>query len=225
MNREHIVHSDSGLRRYFVNIYQNVAIGLGIMGSVAFFMHSIRFYPSGAGGMLIMFLPFIISMALSFNIRSISVETAQLLYIAYSASLGMSLSFVFAIYTGESVFNAFLSTAVVFGVLSYYARTTNKNLSAMGDVLQMALIGMILVGIVNIFIGSSMMSMLLSFATIIIFSGFIVYDQQQLTNLYFSRIDTETKEKIAIIGSLQLLISFVNIFISLLRLFGERRRD
>ncbi|QEK38271.1 Bax inhibitor-1/YccA family protein [Candidatus Cytomitobacter indipagum] len=225
MNKDYIVHSDSGLRRYFAAIYQNVGIGLAVMGSIAYFMHSMKLYPRGFGGLLVMFLPMIISVGLSTNIRRMSVETAQLMYMLFSASLGISLSAIFAIYTGESIVSAFLSTAAIFGGLSYYARVTDRDLSKMGNILQASLIGLILSSLINMFFWSSVMNIVLSLATIVIFSGFIVYDHGMLTNLYYSRVDVETKEKIAIIGALQLLMSFVNIFISLLSLLGERRRD
>ncbi len=225
MNSENLVHSDSGLKRYFINIYHNVALGLGLMGAVAFVMHTFNLYPVGGVGLLITFLPLMISLGINMNIRNITSETAQLLYFAFSASLGMSLSHIFAIYTGESIFSAFMSTAVIFAVLAFYARTTDKDLTKIGNILHMSLWGLILVSIINIFIGSSLTSIVLSALSVIIFSGFIMYDHQVLSNLYYSKIDHESREKIAILGALSLLINFVNIFISLLRLFGDRRRD
>ena len=120
---------------------------------------------------------------------------------------------------------AFLSTAVIFGVLSYYARVTDRDLSKIGNILQIALLALILSSFINLFFWSSTMSMLLSLVTIIVFSGFIVFDHNVLTDLYYSRQDVEFKEKIAIIGALHLLISFLNIFTALLNLLGERRKD
>ncbi len=225
MNSNNLVHTDSGLKRYFIDIYQNVSLGIGLMGSVAFLIHTLKAYPSGSMGIIFMFLPIIISIVFSSSINRISSETAQLLYLAYSGSLGVSCSYIFAIYTGESIFGAFISTASIFFMLSFYARTTDKDLTNMRSLLGISLWGIILVSMINLIIGSSLISLFVSAITVLVFSGLIIYDHQNLINLYHQNIDHESREKVAIMGALNLLISFVNIFIALLRIFGERRRD
>jgi len=163
-------------------------------------------------------------MYLQVQITRISVETARLLYLAYTLSIAIFLSPIFLIYTGESIITSFLSAAVVFLVMAIFGRTTNLDLTNMGSSAYKMLWVVVGVSLLNLFIGSSFVQILTSIISVFVFSALISFNMQQLINIYYMRLDHATKSKLAIIGALQLLMSFINIFISLLQLFGERRR-
>lgn len=171
-------------------------------------------------GMLIaeLVLVFVVSAA----INKISSQVAMLLFVIYSILTGATLSLVFLIYTAESIATTFGITGVTFGVMSIYGMVTKKDLSGWGNLLFMALIGLIIATVINIFWASSTLYWITTYAGVIIFVGLTAYDTQKLKNLSMKVGEGETASKLAIIGALNLYLDFINMFLYLLRLFGKR---
>jgi FtsH-binding integral membrane protein len=142
----------------------------------------------------------------------------------YAAAMGVSLSSIFAVFTGQSITQVFFITATMFGATSLYGYTTKKDLTGMGNFLIMGLIGLVIAGVVNIFLQSSVMHMVISFITVLVFTGLTAWDVQKLKSIYY---DTwgEEQEKLGIMGALNLYMDFINIFINLLQLIGVKNND
>lgn len=160
---------------------------------------------------------------LSSRLHRMSLFTATLGFIAYSVLNGIMLGVVFAVYTTASIAQAFLVTAGTFGAMSLIGFTTKKDLSGMGGILMMALIGLIIATVVNMFLHSSMMNLILSGIGVLIFVGLTAWDTQKIKEMLMQMPDTgETAQKIALLGALSLYLDFINLFIYLLRFFGNR---
>ncbi len=162
-------------------------------------------------------------LAISAGIRRFQVGTAAALFVAYAALNGVTLSMVLLAYTGASVMKAFLVTAGTFAVTSVWATTTKKDLSGMGSFLMMGLIGLIIASLVNLFLGSSMLDWVVSVVGVGLFVGLTAYDTQQLRAMVLEAANEVTVSKMAIFGALKLYLDFINLFIMLLRLMGDRR--
>jgi len=160
---------------------------------------------------------------LSAKLNSISAEKARNLFYVYAGLMGLSLSSLLLVYTGASVVRAFFVTAAAFAALSIYGYTTKKSLSGLGSFLMMGLIGIIIASIVNIFMKSSMMYFVISILGVLIFVGLTAYDTQKIKNMYAVTDTGEIMGKKAVMGALTLYLDFINLFIMLLRLFGQRR--
>ncbi len=218
---------DQGLKTFMSKVYGYMMLGLLITGISASLIASnpqllIAIFSSPLKYVLL-FAPFGLVMFLQFRIHKIQSSTAQLLFLGYAALLGMSLSVIFISYKLGSVFNIFLVSASVFGTMSLYGYTTKKDLTSMGSFLFMALMGLIVASLINIFMRNSMMDMLLSCITVLIFTGLTAYDTQMIKQIYYDSDSYEVGTKKAVIGALALYLDFINIFLSLLRLFGERK--
>ncbi len=161
--------------------------------------------------------------AISRAINKISSQTATLLFILYSVLTGATLSVIFLVYTAESIATTFLLTGLTFGIMSVYGFVTKKDLSGWGNILFMALIGLILATVVNIFWANSTLYWITTYAGIIIFVGLTAYDTQKLRNLSMEISEGESYNKLAILGALTLYLDFINLFLYLLRLFGRRK--
>lgn len=160
---------------------------------------------------------------LTAGIRKMSLTTATLLFILYSVVNGVTMASIFVVYTMESVATTFFITAGTFGAMSLVGYKTSKDLSGLGRYLIMALIGLIIATIVNIFVGSSMMAMIISYAGVLIFVGLTAYDTQKIKEMfmYADEYDPDV-QKYAVLGSLTLYLDFINLFLYLLRIFGRR---
>ncbi len=159
---------------------------------------------------------------LSARIRKMSVSTAMIMFIVYSAVNGLTLSSIFVVYAGSSIALIFGISALMFGGMSVVGMITKKNLNRAGHYLYMALIGVIIASIINIFLKSDGLTWILSMATVVIFTGLTAYDTQKIMQLSNMAEGNDTYKKVAIIGALHLYLDFINIFLSLLRLFGRR---
>ena len=219
---------DAGLRSYMVSVYNNMAMGLGLTGIVAFLaaqsqeiMQAIIFSPLK---WVVMFAPLAIPFFLSARLDRIKASTAQLLFWVYAGLVGLSLSILFVVFTGESIARVFFITASMFGGMSLYGYTTNRDLSGFGSFLMMGLIGLIVASLVNLFFQSSALHFAISCIGVLVFTGLTAYDVQMIKAIYYARDDRETQDKKAIIGALRLYLDFINLFIHLLHLLGERRR-
>ena len=160
---------------------------------------------------------------LSAAINKLSLPVATLMFVLYSVVNGATLSFVFLVYTSTSIVNVFLITAITFAVMAAYGYFTKKDLTSWGRMLFMALIGLIIASIVNIFLKSSGMNMVISYIGVLVFVGLTAYDSQKIKEMLMQAPDAgEGAQKIALLGALSLYLDFINLFIYLLRIFGKR---
>jgi FtsH-binding integral membrane protein len=216
---------DEGLRAYMLRVYNYMALGLAITGVVAYFAAVSGLYVAIAQTPLIwlvIFAPLGLVLLLSARVHKMSTGAAQLAFWSFAALMGLSLSYVFLAYTGTSITRVFLITAASFGALSLYGYTTGKDLSGWGSFLFMGLIGLILAMIVNIFLGSSALQFAISVIGVLVFTGLTAYDTQQIKEMYYQGDSTAVAGRKAIMGALRLYLDFINLFIMLLHLFGNR---
>lgn len=224
---------DEGLRAYMLKVYNLMALGLAITGVAAFLSFQFAF----ADGQLtafgqaiyvsplkwvVMLAPIALVFFMSFRINSMSVSAAQTTFWAYAALMGLSLSSIFLIYTGQSIVQTFFVTAASFGALSLYGYTTKRNLSAMGSFLIMGLFGLIIASLVNLFLASSALDFAISVIGVLIFAGLTAWDTQKIKESYFEADSGEAAGRKAIMGALQLYLDFINLFLFLLRFLGNR---
>tara|TARA_B100000686_G_C16508559_1_gene820881 strand:- start:442 stop:924 length:483 start_codon:yes stop_codon:yes gene_type:complete len=160
---------------------------------------------------------------MSFGINKMSAVKAQTVFWVFAALMGLSLSWILLVYTGVSVARVFFITSATFGAMSIYGYTTKRDLTKLGSFLIMGLIGIIIASLVNIFLKSSMMYFVISILGVLIFVGLTAYDTQKIKNMYSASDTGELIGKKAIMGALTLYLDFINLFIMLLRLFGQRR--
>lgn len=175
-------------------------------------------------GYVVMFAPIGFVLLMSFGFNRLSSTALTALFLVYAVIMGMSLSFIFLAYTMGSIVGVFFSSAAMFGVMALMGYTTNTDLTKMGSILMMALIGIIIASLINMFLKSDGMSYIISIVSVIIFTGLTAYDVQKLKNIGAGlEYGTETTAKLSIIGALTLYLDFINLFLALLRLFGNRR--
>lgn len=175
-------------------------------------------------GSIIMFAPLAFMLIMSFGINKISYPVMMLLFIAFATTMGISLSFIFLLYTSGSITGVFLSSSLLFGVMAILGYTTDTDLTKLGSLLMMALFGMIIASVVNIFLGSSQMQYIISFIGIIVFTGLTAYDVQKLKRIGAGiEFGDATASKMVLMGALTLYLDFINLFLSMLRVFGSRK--
>ncbi|MEK9755301.1 MAG: Bax inhibitor-1/YccA family protein [Rhodospirillaceae bacterium] len=222
----HAAGIDVGMRGYMLKVYNYMAIGLALTGAVAFatstspeMMRAIYGTPLQ---WVVMLAPIGIVFFLAARVHAMQASTAQAVFWVYSALMGLSLSYIFVAYTGESVARVFFITAGAFAGLSLYGYTTKKDLSGFGTFLMMGLIGILIAAVVNIFLQSSGLQFAISVIGVLVFAGLTAYDTQRIKSIYYEGDGTEVAEKKAIMGALQLYLDFINMFVMLLSLFGNR---
>ncbi|MCX7337967.1 MAG: Bax inhibitor-1/YccA family protein [Alphaproteobacteria bacterium] len=210
-----------------VRVYSHMATGLALTGLVAFLAASSPEFMQAIFGTplswVVMLAPLGMVLFLSARIATLSLQTAKNLFWVYSGAMGLSLSSIFLVYTGQSIARLFFISASVFGAMSLYGYTTKKDLTAFGSFLMMGLMGIFVASIVNIFLGSSAMQTMISIIGVLVFTGLTAYDTQKIKELYFAADSNDVAGKKAIIGALNLYLDFVNLFIMLLQLFGDRK--
>lgn len=228
---------DAGLRNYMLRIYNYMASGLALTGIVALLTVNTpalmnAFYQMQDGylvgmkplGWLVAFSPLVAVLIMSFGINRLSAQQAQLMFWGFATLMGLSMANLFLIYTGASIARVFFITAGMFGMMSLYGYTTKKDLSGWGSFLFMGLIGIIIASIVNIFLASSALHFAISVIGVLIFTGLTAYDTQRLKTMYYQLAGHgEALAKVSIMGALNLYLDFINLFIMLLRLMGDRR--
>ncbi len=224
---------DAGLRSYMLAIYNYMASGVLLSGVVALLVasnvavRSVFFAATGAPtllGWVAVFAPLILVLVLSFGINRLSEPTAKTLFWAYAALMGVSLSTVLLAYTGVSVARTFFAAAAAFGALSLWGYTTKKDLSGFGTFLIMGLVGILIAMLVNMFLRSSTMDLIVSAIGVLLFAGLTAYDTQKLKSLYFEVGGSEFRGKAVVMGALTLYLDFINLFLFLLRFMGDRRQ-
>ncbi|HSE78463.1 MAG TPA: Bax inhibitor-1/YccA family protein [Alphaproteobacteria bacterium] len=217
---------DEGLRAYMLRVYNYMASGVLLTGIVAYVVANTSLAEVIFGSPLmwvVMFAPLAFVMILSFGINRLSFGTAQAIYWVYCAVMGASLASILLVFTGASVARVFFITAATFGAMSLYGYTTKADLSRFGSFLFMGLIGIILASLVNIFIGSTALQFAISVIGVLVFVGLTAYDTQRIKEIYLESDDSETMGKKALMGALALYLDFINLFILLMQLFGQRR--
>jgi len=237
---------DQGLRSYLLRVYNYMGLGLVLTGLVAYFANAAAVTtdtaqaaaqaPNGElltqwGVLLytsplmwvVVFAPVVLVMVLSFGVQRMSASAAQLAFWAFAALMGLSLSSIFLVYTGTSIARVFFITAATFGAMSLYGYTTKRDLTGFGSFLFMGLIGIIIASLVNIFLHSSALAFGISIIGVLIFVGLTAYDTQKIKLSYSASYSGEVLAKGAIMGALSLYLDFINLFLMLLRLFGNQR--
>ncbi|NQV47639.1 MAG: Bax inhibitor-1/YccA family protein [Rhodospirillaceae bacterium] len=227
---------DVGLREYMLKVYNLMASGLALTGIIAYFSANTpaiinMLYVAGEGGSLqptglaylVMFSPLAFVLVLSFGINKMQASTAQAVFWAFAAVMGLSLANIFLVYTGASITRVFFITAGTFAGMSLYGYTTKRDLTGMGSFMFMGLIGIIIASVVNMFLASSALHFIISVVGVLVFVGLTAYDTQKIKAVYLESDSTAVMSKKAIMGALTLYLDFINLFIMLLRLFGQRR--
>jgi FtsH-binding integral membrane protein len=218
---------DEGLRSYMVNVYAYMSFGVLLTGLVSFFMSQSKPLMQAIFGSplvyVIMLAPFGLVWYLAARINTMKYQTARLLFWVYSALIGLSLSSIFLAYTGTSIARVFFISSSVFGTMSLYGYTTKKDLTSWGSFLFMGLIGLVIASLVNLFLQSTAMQFILSIIGVLIFTGLTAYDTQKIKESYDESDSLEIAKKKSVMGALSLYMDFINIFIYLLRFFGERK--
>jgi len=218
---------DVGLRQYMLNVYNYMAGGLALTGIVAYFAASSGLYRAIFGTPLywiVLLAPLGLVLLLSFRIEKMSLGTAQLTFWIYAGLVGLSLAGIFLVYTGASIARVFFITAGTFGSMSLYGYTTKRDLSQLGSFLFMGLIGIVIAGLVNMFIGSTALQLTISVIGVIVFVGLTAWDTQRIKAMYLQADGTVAAGKKAIMGALSLYLDFLNLFLMLMQLLGDRRR-
>ena len=231
---------DQGLRNYMLKVYNYMGSALLLTGFIALFTFKLAAVTGPNGELLgltslgnslynsglawvVMLAPLGVVFYMSFGIAKMSASKAQTVFWIFAALMGLSLSSIFIAYTGTSITRVFFITAGTFGAMSIYGYTTKRDLTKLGSFLMMGLIGIIIASLVNIFMKSPMMYFVISILGVLIFVGLTAYDTQKIKNMYLASDSGELIGKKAIMGALTLYLDFINLFIMLLRLFGQRR--
>jgi uncharacterized protein len=229
---------DAGLRAYMIRVYNYMAAGVALTGLVAWMTFSAAVTDVGGSLQLTSFgqtifqgpLMWVLVLAplglvfwLSFGINRLAAGTALLLFFVYAGLLGVSLASIFLVYTGQSIAQVFAITAATFGALSLWGYTTQRNLTAMGSFMFMGLVGIIIASLVNIFLASSGLAWVISVIGVVVFAGLTAYDTQSIKEMYSPMDDGTVGGRKAVMGALRLYLDFINLFLMLLRIFGDRR--
>ncbi len=237
---------DAGLRSYMLRIYNFMVIGLAITGMAALgvYMGAVTDTAAGAAGRigntyltsfgvamfasplkwLFILAPLVMVFAISFGIQRLRPATAQMLFWAFAALMGISLSSIFLVYTHTSIVRVFFITAASFGALSLYGYTTKRDMTGMGSFLIMGLFGVVIASLVNLFLASSMLQFIVSVVGVLVFAGLTAWDTQRLKNEYIYGYagEGDMAERSAILGALSLYLNFINLFTLLMQLLGQR---
>lgn len=222
---------DAGLRSYMLSVYNYMTSGVLLTGIVAMLfawggVNSPAAQVMLSGGPLawiIMLAPLGFVFAMSFGQGRMRTSTLQMMFWGFSVVMGLSLSTIFLAYSSTAIATSFFGTAAAFAGLSLYGYTTKRNLSAMGTFLLMGLIGLIVAMVINIFVHSSALAMVISLVGVLLFAGLTAYDTQRTKSLYAHVAGTDMMGRVVIMSALSLYLDFINMFLFILRLFGSSR--
>jgi hypothetical protein len=217
---------DAGLRAHMLRVYNYMASGLALTGIVAYATAFSGLYAQIAATPLVwvvMLAPLAFVFAISFGINRMRASTLQTLFWLFAAVMGLSMASIFLVFTGASIARVFFITAGTFAAMSLYGYTTKRDLSGFGSFLFMGLIGIIIAGLVNLFLQSSALHFAISVIGVLVFVGLTAYDTQRIKSDYAEHYDHESLTKLAVSGALSLYLDFINMFMMLLRLFGSQK--
>jgi hypothetical protein len=220
-----VIAIDAGLRAHMLNVYNHMAAGVGLTALVAWLTYRLTGPELLQSPLMWVFIfaPLILVFFISARINTLSVSAARSLFYLYAALVGVSLSILFHIYTNSSITRVFFITAAMFGALSLFGYTTRRDLSGFGTFLFMGLIGIIIASLVNLFLRSTQLDWLISVVGVGVFAGLTAYDTQRIKAIYDRNDDATSAGRKAVIGALSLYLNFINLFMMLLRLAGNRR--
>ncbi|MBU0725086.1 MAG: Bax inhibitor-1/YccA family protein [Alphaproteobacteria bacterium] len=228
---------DIGLRSHMLKVYNYMASGLALTGIVAYAVAHLAvasWAPLALTdfGMtlyttplkwVVMLAPLAFVFALSLGINRMSYATASMVFWVYAAAMGLSLSSILLVFTGESVARVFFISAATFAATSLYGYTTKRDLSRFGSFMFMGLIGIVLASVVNIFLGSSALQFAISVIGVLVFTGLTAWDTQRIKEIYTELDGSEIAGKKALMGALSLYLNFINLFMMMMHLFGSQR--
>ncbi len=228
-----IVETGAIPKTFVANVFSWMAFALGISGALAYLfgtdeslMEYLGSRQTGITGLgyIVMFAPIGLVLIMNIARERLSFSVLLILFTLFSVAMGMSLSFIFLIYKLGSIFQIFLISSGMFGAMAVLGYTTKTDLTKLGSLLMMALIGIIIASVINIFVGSHGMSLVISFISVIVFTGLTAYDVQKIKELGM-RVEagTESTAKLSILASMNIYLDFINIFLALLNLFGDRK--
>ncbi len=214
--------------QFFNSVYAWMCVGLATTAAVAFYVaHAAPQLMTGGVAMVCIILQLVLVVTISNAVQRVAAPLATLLFVLYSALVGVTFSVLFKVYANVTLGTVFLETAGVFGAMSIFGYVTKRDLSRLGSFLFMALIGLVLASIVNIFVHSSMMQTIVSYAGILIFVGLTAVDTQRLKGIALQTSNNRSMaSRLAIVGSLMLYLDFINLFLFMLQVMGGNgRRD
>lgn len=222
---------DAGLRSYMLSVYNYMASGVLLTGIIALlfapYAGDVLISSTGRGmsglGWIVTLSPLAIVFAMSFGMNRMSTSTLQMLFWAFAALMGLSMSTLFLAFTGVSIAQTFFATAAAYLGLSLWGYTTKRDLSGMGTFLIMGVVGLLVAMLINLFLQSSAMALAISAIGVLLFAGLTAYDTQRIKSMYFYVQGTEMAGKTVIMGALQLYLDFINMFQFLLAFMGDRR--
>jgi FtsH-binding integral membrane protein len=230
---------DAGLRAHMIRVYNLMAGAVALTGVVAWLTFSLSATTTATGALaltplgqalfgsplmwVLVLAPLALVFFISFRIDRLEAGTALTLFLVFATLLGISLATIFIAYTSTSITRVFFISAASFGALSLYGYTTKRNLSAIGSFLIMGLIGIIIASLVNLFLQSSAMQFIISVVGVLVFAGLTAWDTQKIKEMYDVNDDGTVAGRKAVMGALTLYLDFINLFLMLLRLFGDRR--
>jgi FtsH-binding integral membrane protein len=223
-------HYDWGLREYLLKVYQYMALALALTAVISMGTASSPQFINLIHGTplkwVITFAPLGMAFYMGRRLMSMSVTGAQTCLMIFATLMGLSLSSILMMYTGESIARVFFITAGTFGAMSIYGYSTKRDLTSMGSFLMMGVIGLLIASVVNIFMQSGAMQFIISIIGVVVFTLLTAYDSQKIKAMYYqAQSNAEMTQKLAVYGSLTLYMDFINIFIFLLQLLGVRKND
>ncbi|OLP58216.1 hypothetical protein BJF93_06220 [Xaviernesmea oryzae] len=226
VSAQQAAYFDEALRQHMLRVFNYMGLGLVITGLVAFIVGTTPalYVPIFQSPLkwVVMLAPLAFVLFFSFRIQTISAGTAQGMFWAFCAVMGLSLASVFLVFTGVSIARTFFIAATMFGATSLFGYVTKRDLTNIGGFLMMGLIGVVIASVVNIFLGSSALQFAISVIGIVVFVGLTAYDTQNIKQQFAENMDQESQQKLAVFGALSLYLNFVNIFQLLLNFTGER---
>ena len=217
---------DVGLRAHMQSVYNYMGGGLAITGLLAWVVANTALANIIFGTplkWLVMLAPLGFVMFMQFKMQTISVGTLRTLFWSFCAAMGLSMGAIFLVFTNASIARAFFITAATFGTMSLWGYTTKRDLTGFGSFLMMGVIGLMIAGVVNIFLASSMLQWVSSIIGVFIFTGLTAYDTQRIKQTFNDSWGRESNDKLAVFGALSLYMDFINEFQFLLQLTGQRR--
>jgi FtsH-binding integral membrane protein len=217
---------DEGLRNFMLNVYNYMTFALAVSGLVSLGISMspdlLKLIWGTNFKWIAIFSPLAMSLAFAFLVQNMSAQTAKIFLVAFAAVMGLSMSSIVLIFKLGSIAQVFFITAATFGATSLYGYTTKRDLTNLGSFLMMGVIGLVIAGLINLFLQSSMMSLIISCISVLVFTGLTAYDTQNLKNTY-DELDESERDKAGAIGAFNLYINFINIFMALMNILGEKK--
>lgn len=218
---------DQGLRTYLLGIYNKMTVALAVTGAVAYWASSALLpFMQSPLWLVMALMPLAFILVLSFGINKLSVPVATVIFYLFAAVMGVSLSTIFVLYTTASIAKVFFISSATFAAASLYGYSTQRDLTSLGGFLIMGLVGILIASIVNIWLASGLLSWVISCIAVLVFTGLTAFDTQKLREEYLSQgavYGFDSAAKSSIFGALELYLDFINIFVHLMNLLGERK--